>query len=163
MNEISCSFVNCVHIWSTYSVKIHLAANEIIFRVIRGYNGTFHIFVISNLYTYLATIGSSICAINSWNSFPIAFDLLHNIPTIKNFHVIGYQKGKILFANYIGIELFEWGCIHVFGKKWKITDPEHDKKQQNDMHPAKDQISQGICLVPTSETQGFDSWLTSLI
>ena len=78
MNEILCSFLSRAPIRSTYSAKIHLAANEIIFCIIRGYNGTFQIFVISNLCTYLAIIGSSICAINIWNSFPIVFNLLDN-------------------------------------------------------------------------------------
>ena len=31
VNEISFSFFSRVHIWSTYSTEIHLAANEIIF------------------------------------------------------------------------------------------------------------------------------------
>ena len=99
MNEISFSFLSRVHIWSTYSTKIHLAANEIIFRVIRGYKRTVRILVISNLCTYLAIIWSFICAINIWNSFTIAFNLLdkdYNIPTIKNVHKISYQKGKRL-------------------------------------------------------------------
>ena len=113
MNEISFSFLSRVHIWSTYLEKIHLAANEIIFRVIRGYNETVRILVISNLCTYFAIIGSAICAINIWNSFPIAFNLLdndYNIPTIKRIHKISYQKGKRLFANNGGIKLIEWGC-----------------------------------------------------
>ena len=87
-------------------MKIQLATKEIIFRVIRGYNGIFRIFVISNLCTYLANIGSSICAINIWNSFAIAFKLLdndYNIPTIKYFYKISFQKGNKHFANYIGI------------------------------------------------------------
>ena len=87
-----------------------LAANEIIFRVIRGYNGTVRKLLISNLCTYLTIIGRSICAINIWNSFPIAFNRLdndYNIPTIKNVHKTSYQKGKRLFANYVVIQLFE--------------------------------------------------------
>ena len=59
VNEISFSFLSRAHIKCTY-----LAANEIVFRVMRGYNGTVRILVISNLYTYLAIVGSSICAIN---------------------------------------------------------------------------------------------------
>ena len=104
MNEISCSFLSRVHIWSTYSAKIHLAANEIIFRVIRGYGGTFLTFVISNLYMYLAIIGSCICAINIWNSSRITFNLLDNdcnIPT--NFSQNQLSKRENTFSNYVGI------------------------------------------------------------
>ena len=38
--------------------------------------------------------------------FPIAFNRLGNdcnIPTIKTFHKISHQKGKGLFANYVGL------------------------------------------------------------
>ena len=52
--------------------------------IIRGYNGTFLIFVILNLCMYFAIIGSSIRTINMWNSSPITFNLLDtdcNIPT----------------------------------------------------------------------------------
>ena len=64
VDEISFIFLSRVHIWSTYPAKFHLASNVILFDVIRGCNGTVRINVISNLGTYLAIIGSSMCAIN---------------------------------------------------------------------------------------------------
>ena len=64
MNEISFLFLSRVHIWSTYPAKFHLASSATLFDVIRGYNGTVRISVISNLGAYLATIGSSMCAMN---------------------------------------------------------------------------------------------------
>ena len=106
VNEISFSFLSRIHIWGTYSMKIHFAANEIIFRVIRAYNGTVGILVISILCTYLAIIENCICDINIWNSFPVVFNLLdndYNNQTTKNVHKISYQKGKRRFANYVGI------------------------------------------------------------
>ena len=93
MNEISFSFLSRVHIWSAYSTKIHLAANEIIFLVISGYNRTVRILVISNLCTSIC----SICAINIWNNLPIAFNLLDNncnIQAIKMFTMSVIKKGN---------------------------------------------------------------------
>ena len=43
---------------------------------------------------------------NIWNSFTIAFNLLdndYNIPAIKYFYKISYQKEKRIFAHYVGI------------------------------------------------------------
>ena len=79
-------------IWSTYSAKLHLAANEVIFSVIRGYNGTVRILVISNLCTYLAIIWSSPCAINIWNSFPFTFNLLNKAKKKKK------KKKKVMYT-----------------------------------------------------------------
>ena len=76
-----------------------------LFQIIRGYNGTVWILVVSNLCTYLAIVWCSICAINIWNSFSVAFNFLdndYNIPTIKNVHNFSYQKGKRLFVDYVG-------------------------------------------------------------
>ena len=64
VNEISFIFLSRVNILSTYPAKIHLASSAVLFHVIRGYNGTVRISVISNLGAYLATIGNSLCAIS---------------------------------------------------------------------------------------------------
>ena len=99
--------VSVVH---TYEVrnqrKIHLAASEIMFHVIRDYNGAVQILVKSDLCTFLAILGSCVCSINIWNSFSIHlnhFDNNSNTSAIKSVHKISYQKGKRLFSNYVGI------------------------------------------------------------
>ena len=108
-------------------------------RVNRGYNGTFRIFLISNLCTYLSIIGSSICGMYIWNSFPIAFNLLDNdfnIKTIKYFLQNQLSKREKTFCK-IRRDITSWMRLYIHTyihtcKKWK------SRWKGNDLEPVRE-------------------------
>ena len=65
---------SCTHMKCVVSEK----SFEIMFHVIRDYNGAVRILVKSNLCTFLAMLKSCVCAINVLNSFPIPFNHFDN-------------------------------------------------------------------------------------